>query len=107
VHLAANPSWKTKVANEVKELIAKYTDASVGDKLHQRLGSVPVSAWEDEMPVLDAVIRETLRMTMSGAALRRNIEEDLHVDGKKVDRGAFMAYPLGSVHMDPEVSADP
>ncbi|EIN08261.1 cytochrome P450 [Punctularia strigosozonata HHB-11173 SS5] len=107
VYLAANPSWKSQVNEEVKQLLAKYSDESSGDKLHQRLSSIPVSAWEDEMPVLDLVIRETIRLTLTGAALRRNMEEDLYVEGKRIDRGAFMAYPLGSVHMNPEIYTEP
>lgn len=71
------------------------------------LCSVPLAAWEDEMPNLDLVIRETLRLTVFGAAIRRNVLEDLQISGKVVNKGAFMVYQMSDAHMDPEVYSEP
>jgi cytochrome P450 len=72
-----------------------------------RLSSIPVTAWEDSMPVLEAVQRETLRLVSSGTALRRNIVEDLKVDEHVVERGSFLAYSMADVHLNPDVYQDP
>ena len=59
------------------------------------------------MPVLDLVIRETLRLSLTGVALRRNILEDVTFSGGLVKRGDFVAYSLADVHLDPEVYSQP
>jgi len=59
------------------------------------------------MPILELVLRETLRLTLNGTALRRNIIEDLIVYDKVVKKGAFMAYSLGDVHLDSDIYSDP
>jgi len=105
--LAHNKEWKTRVSNEVNSLITKHTDTTSSDPLHKRLAAIPISAWEDEMPILESVIRETLRITMNSTALRRNIVEDLPVSGKIIPRGNFMAYSLGDVHMNPDIYPNP
>lgn len=68
---------------------------------------VPATAWEEELPIIDLVIRETIRLIVTGVAMRRNVQEDIVLEGKKIERGAFMLYPLQSVHFDPEVYSDP
>lgn len=59
VYLAINPEWKVKVAQEVSDLITKHTDTTSSEPLYKRLETIPISAWEGEMPVLDAIIRES------------------------------------------------
>jgi len=105
--LAYNKEWKTRVSNEVNSLITKHTDTTSSDPLHKRLAAIPIDAWEDEMPILDSVIRETLRLVMNGTALRRNILEDLPVAGKTIPIGNFMAYSLHDVHMNPDIYPNP
>jgi hypothetical protein len=38
--------------------------------LHEQLGFIPMSAWEDELPIFDVCVRETLRIYAIFAALR-------------------------------------
>ena len=59
------------------------------------------------MPVLDAAIRETLRVTLNGTALRRSIREDITIGGKVIERGAFMAYSLADVHLNDTLYPNP
>lgn len=59
------------------------------------------------MPALELVLRETLRMILSPTALRRNFQEDLEIDGKRIPAGNFVAYSLGDVHMNPDIYTDP
>ncbi|KAJ8523130.1 hypothetical protein ONZ45_g407 [Pleurotus djamor] len=106
IYLASSPEWKGRVVSEVNSLLEKYTPGST-EPIHQRLSSIPISAWEDEMPAMDLVIRETLRLTLSAAALRRNVLEDLKVDGKVIKKGDFLAYSLADVHLNPEIYSEP
>jgi cytochrome P450 len=59
------------------------------------------------MPVLDAVQRETLRLISTGTALRRNVIEDLKVDGQAIEKGAFLAYSIADVHLNSDIYRDP
>ena len=59
------------------------------------------------MPVLDLVIRETLRLSVTGVSLRRNILEDVMFSGGLVKRGDFAAYSLADVHLNPEIYSRP
>ena len=59
------------------------------------------------MPVLDLIIRETLRLSMNGLSLRRNLLEDLTISGGHVKPGDFVAYSLADVHFNPEIYSRP
>lgn len=72
---------------------------------------VPLDAWENNTPVLDAIIRETLRVAQPHAAMRRNMGGEIIIEGKVVPTGAYVLYPFSDVHLDPElcmsISYDP
>jgi sterol 14-demethylase len=68
---------------------------------------IPISAWEDEMPVIESIIRETLRLVKNDTALRRNLVDNLQVADKTIDRGAFMAYNMGDVHLNELFYSEP
>ena len=59
------------------------------------------------MPILDLVLKETIRHTANGASLRRNVLEDITLSGGLVKRGEFIAYSLGDVHMNPNIYTRP
>lgn len=59
------------------------------------------------MPVLESVVRETMRLVFSATLLRRNVVEDLHVGDKLIHRGDFMAYSVGDVHLNADIYLDP
>ena len=107
VYLSFHDEWKSKAKAEVDDLVNKHTTNSSNEPLHQRLASIHVSAWEEEMPVLDLIIRETLRISVNGLSLRRNLLEDLTISGCLVKPGDFVAYSLADVHLDPEVYSRP
>ncbi|KAJ7167862.1 cytochrome P450 [Mycena filopes] len=106
LYLGMSPDWKQKATTEVHALLEKYC-TSPSDPLHKRLAAVPVTAWEEEMPVMDAVIRETLRIVMGGVAIRRNLEHDVAIGKQTVKRGDFLAYSLADVHLDQNVYPEP
>jgi sterol 14-demethylase len=102
-----NTEWKAKATAEIRALLSKHS-ASNTDALHTRLASIPLAAWEDELPALDAVIRETLRLVMGGIVLRRSLAPgELAVGAETLAPGEFLAYPLADVHLDPAIYPDP
>jgi sterol 14-demethylase len=108
VYLCFNPEWKAKARAEVEALVNKHTTNSSDEPaLHKRLAAIHISAWEDEMPVLDVVIRETLRISISGLTIRRNLVEDLTFSGGLVKPGDFVAYSLADVHLNPDIYSRP
>ncbi|KAJ8474302.1 hypothetical protein ONZ45_g15988 [Pleurotus djamor] len=106
VYLASYPEWKARVASEINKLLDKYAPEST-EPVHHRLSSIPISAWEDNIPTMDLFIRETLRLTQNSTALRRNVLEDIKIDGKIIKKGDYLAYSLADVHLDPEIYKDP
>lgn len=65
--------------------------------------------------MLDALIRETLRVAEPHVAMRQYLPSDMHdekaeplyLGGKAVPPGAFVMYPFSDVHLSPEVYKDP
>ncbi|KAH9477139.1 Cytochrome P450 monooxygenase [Psilocybe cubensis] len=107
VYLASHPEWKAKVKAEINSLIEKHTNTVSTEPLHKRLAAIPISAWDDELPVLELVIRETLRLAISGTALRRNLIEELTIANGQVKKGDFVAYSLADVHLNPDIYEQP
>ncbi|TDL20337.1 cytochrome P450 [Rickenella mellea] len=105
LYLLNNPTWKAKATEEIRSFIAKY--AKSGGSLADQLAQVPPGVWDEEMPVLDVCLRETIRVIMSGPALRRNFGDDIVINGHKIPRGAFLAFPMASAHHDPNIYPDP
>ena len=106
LHLSFHKEWKQKVVEEVNTIVETYTNTSSGP-LHKRLSAIPVSAWEEGMPTLDLVLRESLRLAMNGTVLRRNIFEDLSIMNKRLPKGDFLAYPLSDAHLNPDIYDTP
>jgi sterol 14-demethylase len=107
LYLAFHTEWTAKAKAEVDALVEKHTMNSSNQPLHKRLAAIHISAWEDEMPVLDLVIRETLRLAVNGVTFRRNVLKDITISGGLVKRGDFIAYPLADVHLNPEIYSRP
>lgn len=106
--LHASPDWKGKAIAEVQSFITKYTPtSSPSSDLGSLLARIPPEVWDEEMPVLDLCLRETIRMVMSGSALRRVMTNTLAVDGVPVGRGAFLTYLMSDAHFDPEIYINP
>ncbi|KAG5652597.1 hypothetical protein H0H81_004428 [Sphagnurus paluster] len=99
--------WKEKIMAEVDTLVQTHTDTLSDEPLHKRLAAIPISVWEDEMPVLDTVIRETIRLVVNGTVLRRNLVEEIPVSSKIVPKGHFVAYQLSDVHLNPDIYTQP
>lgn len=106
--MQVNPEWKAKAVAEVRSFITKYAQKGT-DSVSEQLSQVPPQAWEDEMPVLEVCLRETIRITLTGGALRRVMPKASTpaFNGHKLQPGSFVAYPIADVHHNPDIYPDP
>ena len=108
IDLAIHSEWKEKCKKEIRDLLSRHLGDSLSFvTLSEKLEAISVSAWEDELPTLDACIRESQRTSMTGAVLRRNIREETKIGEQVVKRGDFLAYLLADVHLNPEYYPEP
>lgn len=107
--LAVSPTWKLKAITEVKRILSKYSPAEDSSSLLSRLSTIPPEAWEEEMPILDLCLRETIRIIFSSVLLRRNVgtSPGVHVQGKQVDCGGFLVYLPTEAHHNPDIFPEP
>ena len=107
IHLAIHPQWREKCKDEVQRLISRhFGDCTTSAMLCEKLAAIPVSGWEDELPALDACIRETHRLSLVGLIMRRSPHK-MRIEGKAVRRGDFLGYLLGDAHLNPEYYPEP
>ncbi|KAG8704821.1 hypothetical protein FRC08_002018 [Ceratobasidium sp. 394] len=80
--LDQEPEWRVKVIQELKSLLNKYAPSSGGyASAAERFSDVSLEAWENEMPILEDCLRETIR--------------------------TFLVYSLGETHSDPNIYPEP
>jgi len=108
IDLAIHPEWREKCKEEIRDLLSRYSNGSLSSAtLSEKLATIPVSAWEDELPILEACSRESQRIVGTGVTLRRNVLEETKIGGQVVKRGDFLAYSVADVHLNPEYYPDP
>ena len=108
IDLAVHPEWREKCKKEIRELLSNHLGETLPGTFHESFGALPVSAWEDELPVLDACIKETMRNLMSSMiTIRRNRLEEIKIGDQTVKQGDFILYPAADVHMNPEYYPEP
>ena len=108
IDLAIHPEWKEKCKKEIQDLLSHHLgDTHPSATLAEKLGAVSVTAWEDELPILEACIRESQRLSITILALRRNLGGDMKICGRVVRRGDFLLYSLGDAHFNPNYYPDP
>ncbi len=107
VYLGLHPEWKARATAELKSLFANHAISHSTDFLHIQLSSIPLNAWETKTPILEAIIKETLRLTMTGASSRRITSNELKFDGVVVKKGEFITYSEADVHLNPVIYSNP
>ena len=107
IDLAIHPEWKEKCKKEIQGLLSRHVDDSPFATLHEKLAAVPVSAWEDELPILEACTRESQRIIVTGITLRRNFQKEMKIGEQVLKRGDFLLYSLADVHLNPEYYPEP
>lgn len=84
--LARHPSVLRRVVTELAEVL--------GDR-------VATNADLDQLPVLDAVVKETLRLYPPAWMVSRSANEDVEVGGHRLPKGAFLFVPVHAIHRLP------
>ena len=108
IDLAIHPEWREKCKKEIQDLLSNHLNDTLSSAtLQERLGAIPISAWEDELPILEACTRESQRMAFNNVALRRNVREEIKIGEQVVKRGDFLAYALAQVHLNPKYYPEP
>jgi sterol 14-demethylase len=112
IFLAGHQNWRSRAIAEVESLLDRHSPLSKCEEasstsLSLRLSSIPLEAWENETPILDAIIRETTRLAQPHVAMRRNLGPELYINGKVIPTGAYVIYPFSDVHLNPEIYPDP
>jgi len=108
IDLAAHPEWREKCKREIQRVLSHYLGDSLSSAtLSERLGAIPFSVWEDELPILEACTRESQRISITLLTLRRNLHEDMKFGEHVVKRGDFLAYSMGDVHLNPDYYPEP
>jgi cytochrome P450 len=112
IFLGAHQDWRSKAVAEVESLLDRHALLSTSKEasstsLSLRLSSIPLEAWENEVPVLDAIIHETTRIAQPHVAMRRNLGPELWINNKIIPTDAYVIYPFSDVHLDPEIYPDP
>jgi cytochrome P450 len=108
-YLATSPEWRTKTYDEVRSLAAKYAGDTSAPLLSQ-LSHVPLEAWENELPLIDLCLRDSIRLNLVGTQFRRNLSNRAIPTGKGnevIPPGAFVTYAVADVHQDPAVYPNP
>jgi len=116
-YLGCYPKWRDEARAEVEKLITLHHHHSLETITIARdssrsssstaLSSIPLSAWENETPVLDMLIHETLRIAQPHVAMRRNLGPETYIDDKVIPTGTLLVYPFANVHLDPALYPDP
>ena len=108
IDLVVHPEWREKCKKEIRDLLSNHIGETRPGTLHEKFGAIPISAWESELPILDACIRESQRILMSGmVAIRRNHNEGIKFGDKVIKQGDFLLYFADEVHMNPEYYPEP
>lgn len=109
VYWAMQPVWKVKVREEVDAAVAKHRASSTQSSA-DILDSLTLKDWENEFPLLDLSLRESIRLGLTGVDYRMNDKDfDIAVgnSGECVPRGAYAVYLHGNSHRDPSIYKDP
>lgn len=89
-------------------MISKHTTpSSAGESFHKLLSTIPLDAWENELAALDLIIRETIRLSLTTTALRRNVGKNITMQDTSIKKGDFLAYSVADAHLNPEIYTDP
>ncbi|XP_029455635.1 thromboxane-A synthase isoform X2 [Rhinatrema bivittatum] len=91
--LATNPRCQEKLLREVDEFTEKHV--------------IPEYGTVQEMPYLDMVIAETLRMYPPAFRFSRETSKDCDVTGQCIPAGSLVEIPVGYIHYNPEHWPEP
>jgi cytochrome P450 len=108
INLAVHQEWREKCKKEIQDLLSRHLgDSNSFATTSGQLSAIPLSAFDDELPILDACIRESQRIAFTNVMVRRNVRGDINIDGKVINHGDFLTYSAREVHLNPEYYPEP
>jgi hypothetical protein len=83
-YLATSPRWTAEVRKEVIEAANKYTtDPNLS--LPEKLAKVPLEGWENDFPIIELCLRESMRLQLHGTGFRKNTSgKDISIGNDEV-----------------------
>ncbi|KAF7356521.1 Cytochrome P450 [Mycena venus] len=106
VYLELHKEWKDRVNSEVTTFL-QDTGLHASQNLRDDMAYVPLSLMDEKLHTIELVINEVLRLLASGPFIRRNIGDDLVVDGVHIPKGAFIMFPVEDLHRNPKMFPNP
>ncbi|KAG8406024.1 hypothetical protein J3458_021367 [Metarhizium acridum] len=107
--LGRHEEWKRRCRQEIDQVLAKHRESSVQTP-NDILKSLSLQEWESCFPVVGICLRETLRLQLPGTMFRRNasgIDVPIGSSGEVIPNGAYAAYAVADVHLNPELYPEP
>ncbi|XP_054999670.1 thromboxane-A synthase [Sorex araneus] len=92
--LATNPECQEKLLKEV-------------DRFHKAHAAPEYHSLQQDLPYLDMVIAETLRMYPPAFRFTREAAQDCKILGQRIPAGAVLEMAVGALHYDPELWPQP
>ena len=90
--LAQHPQWASRLLDEIQTTLG---------------GRVPTMADFDQMPVLDMIIKETLRILPPVAGFLREVANDFELDGYHIPAGTLAFYSIYGTHTMADLYPEP
>lgn len=82
--------------------------ADLQDQVHRILGARPITLESlAQMPLLEAVIKETLRLYPPAFAFGRSVQEPFHAGGVDFPKGAIILFSTYTTHRRPDLWENP
>ena len=106
--LATNPDWLARVRAEIDAVVAKHR-LSETEPLVDVFQRLSLRDWETRFPVLQSTITESIRFTMAGAVVRKNISgKDLKIGGTRyvIPNGSLSIHATADAHMNEDIYPD-
>ncbi|KAF9695214.1 hypothetical protein EKO04_006984 [Ascochyta lentis] len=109
-YLATSSEWLARIRAEVHAAAAKYSKHDSNASLLDKLGDLPLDAWESEFPLIQMCLRDSIRLNMPGVFFRKNLSNRAIPTGhgnEVIPPASFPIYHVADAHRDPEVWAQP
>ena len=102
----STPPGSTRTSSEFEEVnyAHSYAESSSPDN---SLSWSAVPRREEELPLLDKCIDETIRVVMTGTVFRMVISDDITFGEQKVPSGTFIALSVANLHLNPNIYTNP
>ncbi|KAK8117712.1 cytochrome P450 6A1 [Apiospora kogelbergensis] len=107
--LATNPDWLERVRAEVNGVVAEHR-LSETEPLVDILQRLSLRDWETKFGVLQSTITESIRFTMAGAVVRKNISgKDMKIGNTRyvIPNGSLAIHATADAHMDEGIYPEP